>query len=229
MFRWIPAQKKNIEPRETVLLMDTTYFWSFWVMVFRVWDNKKRENMFWRRVENETSELYLEWIDYLERQWWKFKAVVCDGILWIRWRVSMPIQMCHFHQKKNIRKYLTKNPVLYPNQALNYLVQRLGKISEREFRDKLQRWYKDNREFLNEKTVNIRWKKQFAHKRTRSAYNSLRRNLPYLFTYTYYDYDIPNTTNSLEWMFGQLKSKVRIHSGLRDDRKYKLIDYILNM
>jgi len=63
----------------------------------------------------------------------------------------------------------------------------------------------------------------------RSAYRSLKTNLPYLFTYLEYpDLDIPNTTNSLEGTFSNLKTKLRIHSGIKEWRKRKIIDEILS-
>jgi hypothetical protein len=56
----------------------------------------------------------------------------------------------------------------------------------------------------------------------------LERNLPYLFTYQKNpELEIPNTTNSLDGFFTHLKDKVKIHHGLRRDRRYKMIEEIL--
>jgi hypothetical protein len=65
----------------------------------------------------------------------------------------------------------------------------------------------------------------FVHKKTRSAYKSLKNNLKYLFTrYDYYwIIDIPNTTNGLEWFFGHIKAKISLHRWLKKERKIKLI------
>jgi len=65
-------------------------------------------------------------------------------------------------------------------------------------------------------------------KRIRSAYRSLKSNLPYLFTwYDNMDLKIPNTTNSLEGTFSNLKNKIRVHAGLKKHRKMKLINELL--
>ena len=199
-------------------------------MVFRVRRGKRKvnENIFRFKVKNETAQDYLYWIKKLESLGWSFIAIVCDGILWIRDRLNIPIQMCHFHQKKNIRKYLTKNPILEPNIKLNYLVYQLWNISEQDFRRKLKEWRVKYDWFMKEKSYNYEGKWRYIHHRTRSAYNSLNRNLPYLFNYKNSTFDIPNTTNSIEWMFWQLKKKIRVHPWLRDDRKYKLVCYLLN-
>ena len=64
-----------------------------------------------------------------------------------------------------------------------------------------------------------------------AAYKSLRRNLPYLFTYKKHPYlQIPNTTNSLDGgVFTQLKKLIKLHQGMSRSLKVKLIDdYLVN-
>jgi len=59
----------------------------------------------------------------------------------------------------------------------------------------------------------------------RSAYLSLKRHLPYLFTFEDYpDLKIPNTTNALDGQFANLKNKLRNHNGLSKVLKMKFID-----
>jgi hypothetical protein len=83
---------------------------------------------------------------------------------------------------------------------------------------------------LNERWINSEWRKYFIHKKTRSAYFSLKRNLKYLFIYQDYlnQIEIPNTTNCLETMFWHIKDKVRLHRGLKKERKIKLVIALLN-
>jgi len=57
---------------------------------------------------------------------------------------------------------------------------------------------------------------------------SLKRNLPYLFTYKKYpELNIPNTTNTIDGYFALLKKKVAQHNGLRKDRRYRVICELL--
>jgi len=88
------------------------------------------------------------------------------------------------------------------------------------------------REFVNEKSINpVTGKEQFTHRRLMAAYKSLRRNLPYLFTYKNYpDLNISNTTNSLDGgVFTQLKKLIKLHQGMSRSLKVKLIDdYLVN-
>lgn len=83
--------------------------------------------------------------------------------------------------------------------------------------------------FLKERTVNPITKRWcYTHKRVRAAYRSLKINLPYLFTYQNYPkLDIPNTTNSLDGSFSQLKMKLGVHRGMREPLKRKMIEEIL--
>lgn len=82
---------------------------------------------------------------------------------------------------------------------------------------------------LKERTMNEETGKSFyTHKRLRSAYRSLRYNLPWLFTwYDNIDLGIPNTTNAIDGHFADLKNKLRNHNGLSIDRKKKFIDGFL--
>jgi len=62
----------------------------------------------------------------------------------------------------------------------------------------------------------------------RSAYRSLKINLPYLFTYQKYSQlKIPNTTNSLDGYFSKLKQLLNVHRGTTVVRRYKIIQEIL--
>ena len=97
------------------------------------------------------------------------------------------------------------------------------------FTEELSNWYNQWETFLKEKTTNPetgRW--CYTHKRVRSAYRSLKTNLPYLFTYQKYpELNIPNTTNSLDGYFSRLKKLLNVHSGLNEKRKFKIIVEIL--
>ena len=59
------------------------------------------------------------------------------------------------------------------------------------------------------------------------AYNSLKRHLPWLFTFEDFPtLGIPNTTNLLEEMFGDMKRLLKCHYGLRKESKVRFIkDY----
>ena len=191
-------------------------------MVFRSYDFKK--NLLWKEVKWETLQEYKDGIDYLKNQWWTIKAIVCDGKKWLLW-LNIPVQMCIFHQKQIMRRYITQNPKLEANKELkdiSSLIWWIRKITIQKWLDDRYRRYKD---FLLEK--NDSW--NYVHTRTRKAYRSLKHNLSYLYTFSDFEWiiDIPKTTNSLESVFSHMKQKVWLHRWLRKDRKLKLIDEFL--
>ena len=109
---------------------------------------------------------------------------------------------------------------------LKQLTLKLTKQTKVEFVNNLNNWYSHWSDYLNERSKSYATgKTYYTHKRLRSAYLSLKRNLPYLFVFE--DYKvlmIPNTTNALDGQFAVLKNKLRNHNGLSKERKMKFID-----
>lgn len=213
-----------IIPREIILLMDTTYFWEFWIMAFKDYKDKKVIN--YKVVKNENNTDYKNWVKELIQQWWIIKAIVCDWRKWLLWWFpDIPTQMCNFHQVAIIRRYITKNPILEANIELKKITELLTKTDKESFTYYLEQFAIKYKDFLNEKVIWKDWKRHYLHNRTRSAYFSLKNNLKYLFVRydNIWKIDIPNTTNWLEWVFGHIKAKVSLHRWLKKERKIKLI------
>jgi len=219
----------EVQPREIILLMDTTYFWNFWIMVFKDYESKKVIK--YKIVKNENNADYKNWVKKLQEEWWIIKAIVCDWRKWLlTWFPNIPTQMCNFHQVAIIRRYITKKPKLEANKYLKWLSELLVNTDKETFSYYLDIFWEYYKDFLNEKALWKDWKMHYIHKRTRSAYKSLKNNLKFLFTW--YDYiwviDIPNTTNWLEWLFWNIKPKVILHRWLKKERKIKLILTLLH-
>ena len=216
-------------PRKVLIVMDTVYWGrGYGVMVFRDWYN--RENLLWKFLEYETIFLYKAGIRELEDRGFEVVAIVADGRRGIfKAFKDIPVQMCQFHQMQIIKRYITSKPKLLAGIELKAIVDRLTRTDEPSFAGWLKDWYERWRIFLNEKTLNpVTNVNNFTHSRIRSAYLSLKHNLPYLFTCQQYpDLGIPNTTNSLDGSFGHIKDKVRVHRGLKRNRRQKLIEELL--
>ncbi len=210
--------------------MDTTYFGrNFGVMVFR--SHTIHRNIFWRYLPYETIHAYQEGIEYLQSLGWNISGIVCDGRRGIFNAFgSIPVQMCQYHQMAIITRYITRNPLLEAGKDLYQIIRKLAKVHESDFVYYLNEWYDNWAEFLVEKTVHPETGKwHYTHRRIRSAFRSLKTNLPYLFTYQKYpELGIPNTTNGLEGVFSNLKTKLRVHAGLKRNRKIKVIDQYLS-
>ncbi|MDI9517275.1 MAG: transposase [Tenuifilaceae bacterium] len=137
--------------------------------------------------------------------------------------------MCQFHQAAIIRRYLTKKPRLRAAQELMGVVELMKQTDRESFEGALRLWFARWECFLNERTVNPETNRSFyTHKRLRSAYRSLKNNLPWLFTwYDHMELNIPNTTNAIDGHFADLKNKLRCHNGLSPNRKRKFLDGFL--
>jgi hypothetical protein len=208
------------------LLMDTTYFGrKFGVMVFK--DAITGQILLKKYVKQETNKLYLEGVEEIARRGIKIQSIICDGRkgLFQLFGSDIPLQMCNFHQVAIIRKYLTKKPKMQASKELWELTLLLVHTDKESFTGGLQYWFDKWESFLNERKTDDKGKKRYVHKRLRSAYRSLKTNLPYLFTwYDNMELNIPNTTNAIDGHFAHLKNKLRNHNGLSMARKQKFID-----
>ena len=96
------------------------------------------------------------------------------------------------------------------------------------FQSALQAWFEAYEGFLNERTVNEETGgSHYTHKKLRSTYLSLKRNLDDLFTFEAHPaLGIHNTTNLLDGRFADLKRKLGCHHGIKMENKVRFIkDY----
>ena len=212
------------------VLMDTTYFGrKFGVMVFK--DSLTGQILFKQYVKQETNKLYLSGIEEIARRGIKIQSIICDGRKGLLQLFNgIPVQMCSFHQVSIIRRYLTKKPKMQASKELWEHVLLLVHTDKESFEGGLTAWHSKWGDFLNERKVDIKGKNRYVHKRLRSAYRSLKTNLPWLFTwYDNMELNIPNTTNAIDGHFADLKNKLRNHNGLSEARKKKFIDEFLKV
>jgi hypothetical protein len=228
----IALPSADVLPQKTVLITDTT-FWgrTYGVCVF--FAHTLKRHIWWHEVEGERMAHYRYGRQILEARGWTFTAAVVDGRRGLTAVFNdIPVQICQFHQIKQVTKYLTRRPETDAGKELRTLALTLTDSDEATFTNELNAWYAKWDSFVEAKTVNTfitgKTKWYYTHKNVRSAYCSLKRNLPYLFTYLKYpELNIPNTTNDLDGSFSNLKRKLAVHHGLRRDRRFKVISEIL--
>jgi len=223
-------EQQVLMPRPIVLIVDGFFFGrGIGIMLFRA--ENLRKNIHWFSIGYETIADYLIGIDYLERNGWQIRAVVCDGRKGVKDALlsRYPLQMCQFHQLAIITRHLTRHPILPASIELRVLSLSLTQTNEVTFREKLDIWHLKWENFLKEKTVNIETKRWFyTHRRLRAAYRSLKTNLLFLFTYQKYpEFNIPNTANSLEGSISHLRDKLRAHRGLKLTQRIKITGELL--
>lgn len=221
-----------VEKKPVNLIMDATFFSrSHGVLVCRA----NGRNLYWMEISSEKVEYYLRCLDALEATGFRFESFTIDGRKGVRKMLQerypeIPIQQCQFHQLQTITQKLTQRPKLEAGRELHSIACTLAKTTREKFTAALDEWHERWSEFLKERTYSNERKRQwrYVHERLRSAYFSLRRNLPWLFTYLDHPMlHIPNTTNSCDGSFSHWKNKVTLHRGIRKQRKKKMIDYLL--
>ena len=138
---------------------------------------------------------------------------------------SVPIQLCHFYLVQNISRYMTKRPKTGCGKELRELILELKASSEEKFTKKYNELKERYKEFLKERNESG----EFKHKKLRSAFNVIKRQLPYLFTFEKFpDLRIEKTTNLCEGSFGHWKCKVNLHRGISTERRNQMASWLLS-
>lgn len=226
----VTSKQNEVASQSLVFVADVSFFSrGDGILVFR--SPQLHKNISWKFVRGENPSMYRETRMMLETKGFVFQAIVLDGRKGVREMFSdIPVQMCHFHQKAILRRYLTLHPKLEAGQELSVVGRTLTFLNEQDFTQLLTEWFEKWKWFLKERTFESDGKHwHYTHKKIRSAYRSLMTNLPYLFTFQRYpELHIPNTTNSLDGFFTQMKKLLRVHTGLSEERRNRVVSEILN-
>ncbi len=237
---WIQNQIHSYSPeiyprsgRNITAVIDVTFFGKgknkFGLIVAK--DAIQKEAVAYNFILSENKEAYRDISSQLYFKGFKLQAVTLDGRRGIMGLFSdIPVQMCHFHMKQIITRKLTKNPKIEASISLKRISSYLGRVRRCRFEYMLLAWHSRYGDFINERVedgTKRGW--HYKHRNIRSAYRSLNNFLPYLFTYQKYpDLNIPNTTNLLDGgCFSPLKDKLKIHRGMSDKMKRKMIVYFI--
>lgn len=223
--------QKISKDKQVSIQMDTTYWGRrFGLMVIR---DTTRGKVLWRKyVTHETIADYMEGVNWLKSNGFKIYGAVIDGMKGLAKALyPLPVQLCQFHQMLTVRHYLTQDPDIEASKALLEIVNNITHMDKESFIGGLNEWYEKYQDVLNERVHDGRIKKKtppFMRPRLRSAYFSVKRNMPLL--WTFYDrpeLGLPNTNNALEGLFSELKTKVRVHSGISKENRKKLLDELI--
>lgn len=220
---------QKLKPQPTVLILDTTYFEQFGLMLFRSADLRK--NLLCFIVEHETNDLYKKGIQMLIDDGWVIQAIVADGKPGIKKLFpEIPFQLCQFHQFAAVTRYISKKPKLPASRELRKLMFLLKETDEASFTYWLNEWHVKWKDFLDEQTIHpLTKRKTCTHERLRKAYRSLKQNLSLLFAFErhFREFNIPKTTNSIDGYFGHLKNKLGVHRGASKSTQVKLIGKLI--
>ncbi len=211
-------------------IIDATYFGSRsdWLVIARSHTSLNLTHKFIESESSESMSLFLD--DYEDAGY--IKNTVSFTVDWRKLMIKLlerrypgiPIQMCLFHMKSIIKRYITLSPKTRLWKALNILKKLLWCVKEKSFVrifETLECKYAD---FLKSKNTN--WK--YEHRRLRSTMRSIRYYMPYLHTYSKHtSLFIPRTTSHCDWYFSHLKWKLEIHRWISRQNRNKVIIYML--
>lgn len=219
---------QQIKKQSVVAIFDATHIGDDCLLMARAPTTKI--NLGWAWIAQETKEVYAELKQNLESRGIILSAVILDGRTGIPAVFGgIPVQICQFHQLQTIKRKLTLRPETDAGKELLHIAFGLTKSNEQMMTNELKNWFEKYRDFINEKSYPFgtrRW--HYTHKRVRSAYRSLIKNLPNLFTYQkYIELNIPNTTNPLDGYWSRLKNLLSAHRGKSQKRIRKIITEIL--
>lgn len=221
-------ESKAPEVFDAVMIFDATHLGKDLLLVARAPHLKK--NVGWAWIYEETKEAYSLLKQNIQGRGYRIIAVVLDGRTGIpRVFSDIPVQICQFHQLQIVRRKLTLRPETEAGKELLTIGLNIVKYEKEKLERDLNIWYQKYGKFLEEKSYTLgtkRWR--YTHRRVRSAYSSLKRNLSFLFTYQKYpDLNIPNTTNSLDGYFSRVKNLLSAHRGKNRERIQKIVTEIL--
>jgi hypothetical protein len=208
------------------LTFDATYFGrGFGYMIYR----SEGRTILWQAIESETLAIVRLGIATLLAQNWRFSSVTLDGrrgYIQILHQLlpSVPVQLCLFHQKATIRRYTTSRPKTDCGKAIFALSNDLLHLDKTTFMTRLNDLKSEFKDFLKERNE----LKAFKHRRLRAALRSFTTHVEYLFNWKKFpEKNIPNTTNSCDGSFAHWKAKVKIHRGLKRERKHKMAAFLI--
>jgi len=114
IFEYEPVEKVH-NPRAVVIVCDTTFYGKkrdkLGTLVFK--DILSKEALLWKHVQSELVKDYKQLLYRLLDLGYDVQAVIIDGKRGL-YKVfkDYPAQMCHFHQKKIVQRYITLHPRL---------------------------------------------------------------------------------------------------------------------
>ena len=205
--------------------LDVTYWGRNWG-VFLALDDATCRPLYVAFIKHDTVADYVKAVETITGMGYAVRGIVIDGMRSLfdtfpRYK----IQMCQFHMRSIVDRYLAKSPRLKAAVALKELMGRLTALTREEFEREFGQWREDWGHTLNRLTTSKRTgKSHFTHKRLRTAMNSVTFYLPYLFTYQEKGCEgMPNTNNKIEGVFTDLKKNLNNHSGMGEDGRKRFI------
>ena len=204
--------------------LDATYWGRNWGVLLAL-DDESGMPLHVSFISHERVQDYINAVASIESRGFIINGLILDGMQSLfRQFTGYRLQMCHFHMKQIVRRYVTQSPKLLAARELNVLMRELTKLSEEEFTARYELWKMRWNATLNRRSLLKSGKTQYTHRRLRSAMRSIDFYLPYLFTFQQDECEgMPNTNNKIEGTFTDLKKNLNNHSGMSEQNRKRFI------
>ena len=159
--------------------LDVTY-WGRSFGVLLALDSQTGSPLYMAFVKSETVKDYEDAVCSIKVRGYTIRGLIIDGKQSLFKTFSdYRIQMCQFHMKQIIRRYLTLNPKMHASRELKRLVDRLHKAGEADFKRDYLDWKEKLKDTIGHKSLHKDGKMHYTHQRLRAAMNSLNFYLPF--------------------------------------------------
>lgn len=217
-------KQPDISGRSGYVHLDATYWGHNWGVMLAI-EEASGYPLYVEFIKSETNADYLTAVHSIEERGYVIKGLIIDGKQTLfSMFASYNLQMCQFHMKQIVRRYLTRNPRLMAARALKRLMENLTSLTEVTFKQEYQLWKNDWADTLGKRSLLKSGRSQYTHKRLRSAMRSIDLYVPYLFTYQKLECKgMPNTNNKIEGTFTNLKKNLNNHCGMSMENRKRFI------
>ena len=204
--------------------LDGTYWGHNWGIMLGL-DTASGIPLYLGFIKNETNQDYTDAISSIEERGYAIRGIIIDGKQSLFGIFSAyKIQMCQYHMKQIVKRYLTLHPRLMAARELKALMDRLAKVEKADFEARYNLWKTTWKDTLSKRSLLKSGKTRFTHRRLRSAMHSVDFYLPYLFTSQLPECKgMPNTNNKIEGTFTDLKKNLNNHSGMSPENRKRFI------
>lgn len=204
--------------------LDTTYWGLNWGVLLVI-DGEAGRPLYVAFIGHEKVRDYKDAVQSIEARGYQIKGIVIDGMKSLFEEFSAyKVQMCQFHMRQIVRRYLSKHPRLIAARELNGLLSGLANKRKDDFEEEYRQWKARWDGMLNRRSTLRSGKTRFTHRKLRSAMHSVNFYLPYLFTFQREDCQgMPNSNNKIEGTFTDLKKNLNVHNGLSIENRKRFI------
>ena len=149
--------------------LDVTY-WGRSFGVLLALDSQTGSPLYMAFVKSETVKDYEDAVCSIKMRGYTIRGLIIDGKQSLFKTFSdYHIQMCQFHMKQIIRRYLTLNPKMHASRELKQLVDRLHKADEADFKSDYQDWKEKWKNTIRHKSLHKDGKMHYTQSATQGS------------------------------------------------------------